>query len=332
MFSYLILKERTQDRVSGTITKTEDESFEPLILNLLLLDQDAVQEALCAVLGKLLTDGAPFEVVASTATPTGTYMYRDGHQKNICVRLLDGQITTSGNSLVRIPTFLRHQHTAYQTVIGSEYDPLAVRINDTAYQFEWHNDTYCLVDKLLFKKMNDIWYQYQEDDFLPLVLQKSGQFAWISEAGEHVFLMQTNDDHEAIQVGEFKESQLHLRQPKGVFCFDGDARTHILQAFGAFEKPSMIAVVQLEDKPNTYQFELPYYGLSGYFSLERGLMIQDETQDYTVISEETPFDTGIWLAKHPDAPKSERSYLVPIRPFIEMTLIKKKTLLMCITI
>ena len=315
LFSYLILKERTQDRVSGTITKTEDESFEPLILNLLLLDQDAVQEALCAVLGKLLTDGAPFEVVASTATPTGTYMYRDGHQKNICVRLLDGQITTSGNSLVRIPTFLRHQHTAYQTVIGSEYDPLAVRINDTAYQFEWHNDTYCLVDKLLFKKMNDIWYQYQEDDFLPLVLQKSGQFAWISEAGEHVFLMQTNDDHEAIQVGEFKESQLHLRQPKGVFCFDGDARTHILQAFGAFEKPSMIAVVQLEDKPNTYQFELPYYGLSGYFSLERGLMIQDETQDYTVISEETPFDTGIWLAKHPDAPKSERSYLVPIRPF-----------------
>ena len=89
LFSYLTLKEHTQDRVSGTITKTEDESFEPLILNLLLLDPEAVQEALCEVLGKLLKDQSPFQLTISETTSKGTYTYLDCHQQKICVRLLD---------------------------------------------------------------------------------------------------------------------------------------------------------------------------------------------------------------------------------------------------
>lgn len=326
LFSYLILKEHTQDRVPGTITKTEDESFEPLILNLLLLDPEAVQEALCEVLGKLLKDQSPFQLTISETTSKGTYTYLDCHQQKICVRLLQGQIIVGENNLVHIPTFLRQQHTAYQTVIGSEYDPPAIQLNETTYQFEWRDDTYCLSDKQLFKKMNDVWYQYREDDCLPQVLQQSGQFVWISEAGEHALIMQTNEEHEAKQIGEFKEGQLHLLQPKGVFCLDGDTRTHILQAFNTFEQPSMIAVVQLEDKPDTHQFELPYYRLSGHFSSEAGVIIGYEQHDYAVISEETPFNTGIWLSDRPDAPKTERLYLVPIRPFYKQESQQKETI------
>ena len=326
LLSYLTLKEHTQDRVPGTITKTEDESFEPLILNLLLLDPEAVQEALCDVLGKLLKDQSPFQLTISETTSKGTYTYLDCHQQKICVRLLDGQIIVGENNLVHIPTFLRHQHAAYQTVIGSEYDPPAIKLNETTYQFEWRGDTYCLPDKQLFKKMNGIWYQYRQDDCLPQVLQQSGQFVWISEAGEHALIMQTNEEHEAKQVGEFKEGQLHLLQPKGIFCLDGDTRTHILQAFNAFEQPSMIAVVLLEDKLDTHQFELPYYRLSGHFSSETGVIISYEQHDYAVILEETPFDTGIWLGDRPDASKTERLYLVPIRPFYKHESQQKETI------
>ena len=314
LFSYLTLKEHSQDRVPGTITKTEDESFEPLILNLLLLDPQAVQEALCEVLQKLSKNQAPFQVITSETISTGTYTYLDCHQQKICVRLLDGQIIVGENSLIHIPTFLRDQHAAYQTVIGSEYDPPAVRINETTYQFEWHNDTYCLADKQLFKKVNDVWYQYREDDCLPQVLQQSSQFVWVSESGQHALIMQTNEEHEAKQVGELKEGVLHLLQPKGLFCLDGDARTLILQAFDAFEPPSMIAVVQLQDQPDTHQFELPYYGLSGHYSSETGVTVHYEQHNYAVISDETPLETGIWLGS-PDAIKTERLYLVPIRPF-----------------
>ena len=314
LFSYLTLKEHSQDRVPGTITKTEDESFEPLILNLLLLDPQAVQEALCEVLQKLSKNQAPFQVITSDTISTGIYTYLDCHQQKICVRLLDGQIIVGENSLIHIPTFLRDQHAAYQTVIGSEYDPPAIRINETTYQFEWHNDTYCLADKQLFKKVNDVWYQYREDDCLPQVLQQNGQFVWVSESGQHALIMQTNDKHESKQVGELKEGVLHLLQPKGLFCLDGDARTQILQAFDVFEPPSMIAVVQLQDQPDTHQFELPYYGLSGHYSTETGVTVHYEQHDYAVISDETPLETGIWLGS-PDAIKTERLYLVPIRPF-----------------
>lgn len=174
--------------------------------------------------------------------------------------------------------------------------------------------------------MNGVWYQYREDDCLPQVLRQSGQFVWISESGEHALIMQTNEEHEAKQIGELKEGQLHLLQPKGVFCLDGDTRTHILQTFNAFEQPSMIAVVQLEDKPDTHQFELPYYRLSGYFSSETGVIIGYEQHDYAVISEETPFNTGIWLSDRPDAPKTERLYLVPIRPFYKQESQQKETI------
>lgn len=326
LFSYLTLKEHADDRIPGTITKTEDESFEPLILNLLLLNPEAVQEALCEVLGKLLKDQSPFQPIISEATLKGIYTYIDCHQQKICVRLLDGQIIVGENNLFHIPTFLRQQHTAYQTVISSEYNPPAIKLNDTTYQFEWHGDIYCLSDKQLFKKINDTWYQYREDDCLPQVLQQSGQFVWISEAKEQAFIMQTNEEHEAKQVGEFKEGQLHLLQPKGIFCLEGNARTHILQAFHAFEQPSMIAVVQLEDKPDIYQFELPYHRLSGYFSSETGVMINYEQHDYAVISQETPFDTGIWLADSPDVSKTENLYLVPIRPFYRQESHDKETI------
>lgn len=326
LFSYLTLKEHAQDRIPGTITKTEDESFEPLILNLLLLDPDAVREALTDVLGKLLQDQSPFQVRISETASQGTYTYFDSQQQKIGVRLLDAQITVGENSLVRIPTFLRHQHTVYQTVIGSEYDPPAIKLNETTYQFEWRNDTYCLSDKQLFKKMHDLWYQYRADDCLPRVLQQGDQFVWISEGGDHTLIMQINDKHEFKQVGEFKESQLHWLRPKGLFCLDGDARTHILQALGAFEKPSMIAVVQLEDQPDTHQFELPYYGLSGHFSSKSGVMVHYAPHDYTVIPDnETPFDTGIWLG-HPDASKTDRLYLVPIRPFYKQESHEKETI------
>jgi hypothetical protein len=204
LFSYLTLKEHTQDRVPGTITKTEDESFEPLILNLLLLNPEAVQEALCEVLGKLLKDQSPFQLTISETTSKGTYTYLDCHQQKIGVRLLDGQIIVGENNLVHIPTFLRHQHAAYQTVIGSKYDPPAIKLNETTYQFEWRGDTYCLSDQQLFKKTKDVWYQYREDDCLPQVLQQSGQFVWVCEVGEHALIMQKNDEHEANQIGEFK--------------------------------------------------------------------------------------------------------------------------------
>lgn len=315
LFSYLTLKEHTLDRVPGTMTKTEDESFEPLILNLLLLDPDAVQEALCEVLGKLLKAQSPFQLTISETASKATYTYLDCHQQKICVRLLDGQIIVGEHNIAHLPTFLKHQHAAYQTLIGSECDPPAIRLNETTYQFEWRGDTYCLSDKQLFKKMNEVWYQYREDNCLPQVLQQSGQFVWISEFGKHALIMQIDDQHEAKQVGEFKEGQLHLLQPKGVFCLEGDARKYVLQALNAFEQPSMIAVVQRDDKPDTYQFELPYYGLSGHFSSETGVMIGYEQHDYAVISEETPFDTGIWLRDRPDASKTEHLYLVPIRPF-----------------
>lgn len=326
LFSHFTSKEHKQDRVPGTITKTEDESFEPLVLNLLLLDQEAVKEALCEVLGKLLIDQSPFQLTISEATAKGTYTYINCRQQEICIRLLDGQIIVGENNLNHIPTFLRQQDTAYRAVMGSEYDPPAIRLNETTYQFEWREDTYCLSDKKLFKKMNDVWYQYLEDYFLPPVLQKSGQFVWVSEDKEHALIMQINAGHAVKQVGEFKENALHLLQPKGVFCLDSAERTHILQAFNAFEKPSMIAVVLSEDKPETHQFVLPYYGLSGHFSSETGMLIHYEQHDYTMISEETPFDTGIWLGNHPDTIKTELLYLVPIRPFYKQESYQSETI------
>jgi hypothetical protein len=313
------IQDHKQDRIPGTTTLAEDESFEPLFINVLRINPDALSHAFSAVLTQLLPNQAPFTQQGHYHAEDNEYVCLDKNKQRIQLNLMDGRITQENQVYGYIPTPIINDSVAFQRIIGSEINPLAKIITKDEFEFHWQGHEYYFAPKGLFKRIQGAWYQYRDDAFLPEYLRNPHHDAWVSPTGQHALIMNHADDLSAREscLYEWKNGTLHsLGEMKGRVCFEGDAREQILTCFYLFEDSNLIEVVQCDPKEKgSYQFYLPRYQLKGQYDAENGISIIVDKVNYFVTSHLSPLKTGVMVSRSKTSKTTDCLLLTPIQQF-----------------
>ena len=314
LYARFYMQQHSQDRIPGTITQAEDESFEPLILSMQNIDSKAIAEALPAVLEQLLPDQAPF--ISQDELADSAYYCLDQHKRLLCIQLTDGNIAFENQEFVHIPALVTRAHTAYERIIGVDASPLARKTNKQEYQFYWQGEEYYVSSSVLFKKINEEWYQYLTDGFLPEYLSDPRNYAWVNRAGDHALIMQHNPSRAATLMYHWQNGALMSHAPEGQVCFDGEARKKILACFATLEDINLIEIILLDPpEKQHYQFHLPRYQLSGHFNDETGVTLTYDNKTCYISSHPSPLATGMMISETKTSQPWQCLLLVPVQPF-----------------
>lgn len=314
IYSRLHMAKYANERLKGTITEAEDESFVELILKLDRISPDAIYSSMPSVLAMFFPMQAPFVYLADSENNSIYPTLIDKDLQCLTVNLLDGEILQDNQKLFKLPTTITQNHYAFGKLFGKDDNIIAHKLDSSTYEFNWAGDLYRITKETLHKQINQEWYSYESNSCLPEYLREEEQFAWVNLAADYALIYPNHITNEHCYI--WKDNTLICTASQGQVCLSGEARQAIVATFRNFEDPSLIKVTKTNTGEDLqYTFELARYQLHGLYSTNSGLRLQLGNKLFWASMHPSPLNVGIMLSEHQDSSAKECELLVPIQTF-----------------